>query len=251
MPSSMIIVVLLILGYSDARSQQVLRLQGVDTGPVSSAQKQVLHALSTQQLLAQLTADSSDAHLKEGYSIHFDEAVAEELVSRRPIHELLVGLHASTDPTHRQQDWIAKILSRVRSPETDSAVHILATTDTSYSAFLAVMYFADSGEPWALGILNANFWRYHLFSFERQNAILVFCRFRYGPAAGNLAQSLRSLNVTTVAEAEEALRAIFPEVRTTFSTIGESRRFWTSYVERHRPTGLRAKKGSSSRCAPP
>ena len=208
------------------------RLPPLDSTGIPLAQRRELHAFTTPHLLALLTDDSLTYTSGLGYPDTYQLAVAYELVRRQPYTALCQALAQPLD-IYRQPSWVGAIIEHLRSPAADSCMKGLATSDSTYTAYLAAKYFAESGQEWALGRLDENFWRYHFFAFDLQDLIQLFGRYRYRPAAKHLAEAMGALNVSTVGLAEEALRAIFPEVDTSFTDPTRAQAFWAHYVATH------------------
>jgi hypothetical protein len=207
-------------------------LPPLDSASVTVPEFQHLQRLTIPHLLALLTDDSLTYTSGLGEPDSNQLAVAYELARRKPYDALCRALAHPLD-IYRQPKWIAATIEQVRSPEADSCMKGLATSDSSYTTYFAVRYFARTGQEWALTYLNDNLWKYHLFAFDLQDAIQLFHRYRYRPAARHLAEAMGAFNMTTVGEAEDALRALFPAVDTTFTDPSEAHAFWVQYVATH------------------
>lgn len=207
-------------------------LPSLDSAEIPLAQRRDLQAFTTSHLVALLTDDSLTYTSGLGYPDSYQLAVAYELASRKPYAALCQALAQPLD-SYRQPTWTGMIIEHLRSPAADSCMKELATSDSTYGAYLAVKYFAETGQEWALRRLNENFWTYHLFALDLQNAIQLLGRYRYRPAAEHLAEAMGAFNISTVGLAEEALRAIFPEVDTSFTDPTRAQAFWAHYVATH------------------
>ena len=198
-----------------------------------------LEALPIAHLVALLTYDSVQEFIEIPHPDAYLDTLRQVLVRRNATDTILAAYDSTTDDDQIYQ--LVQILTHLRSPSVDSTLLKFSRPDSlSFRALFSLMYFADLGQPWALSILNKNFWDYQVPNPARQEIIAVFGKYRYAPGAGNLVKALYALNMTTFGMAADALQQIYPEASdSTHLTIEGVQQFWEHYVPAHQADSLK------------
>ncbi|SRR6266576_2429314 len=162
--------------------------------------------------------------------VFYIDAVISELVLRRAYADLLQAFDTSGD--FIQLSWLEHVLVGLRGQEADSGLRHYATMpDSGETQYFALKYFAEGGTRWAFDMLNCH--QYTVSSLEWADIVTLFGRYRYYPAAANLAGELDMASLNLDIAAEEALRALYPEAQPHYHSPEEAQKYWTRYVAKH------------------
>lgn len=192
----------------------------------------------------QLAIDSNAARravlipITAATTLSYPEAVVEELARRQPVRELLQVFDTTVDII--QLSWLLETLDRMRGPLVDSALTRIATTSDTVDprempehAYFALKYFAQTGTPWALRILNCNYDRWPVSSMERAEVVALFGKYKFYPAASNLVETIGAMLINLNEAALTGLAELFPDGQRDFKTLDDAGRYWKRYVARH------------------
>jgi len=158
--------------------------------------------------------------------------VQEELVRRAPVRELLGKFERSC--CGWWQPYTFDVLKQIGGDKVDHGLKRLASRRPDQTSMLAVEYFAERGEKWALAILNDNFLSYPLSSMERAEIASLFGRQRYEPAAESLAQVLEAASLNLSGAAVESLIKIYPDGCGIMGSPHEAKECWVPFVAQRR-----------------
>jgi len=164
--------------------------------------------------------------------IDYPGVVVRELARRRPIRELVQAFDTSD---FVQQSWILQVFSSVRTPEVDSVLKKVATAkETEYPQYLALKYFAETGTPWALAVLNCNYFgKYPVSDLEWSSIVSLFGKYRYYRATRNLINSLDFALVTLDEAAFQSLLVLYPDGPKQFTSPEGAVQAWAGYLAQH------------------
>ena len=188
-----------------------------------------LRTYSTLELLSFFTAESQEQN--RGMSGNYLDDIKKEIVTRRPLKELVCVLE--TSDSFPQLGYTSDLLTKVADHSLDSRLKSVATADISERAYFALIYFARRGDVWALERLNAHFYQYPVPSVVWTEAVDLLGKYRYLPAARNLAQAVHSVSLDMAEACLRNLELMFPDSHPRFSTLLEAREYWKRYVAEH------------------
>jgi hypothetical protein len=194
--------------------------------------------MSTSDLVALLT-DECIVALDQGAAVGDEVDLVQQELSRRDATAQIVaafGVHAGTRSTYILFD----LVRRSDAPEVRRGLEPLAGRNTGLVSYLALKYFAERGESWALQVLNDHYDDYPVSSAEWASVARLFGTYGYGPAAANLARSLGAASLNLEEAAHESLRQLYPEAASSappFDSPAAAQAFWTSYVVRQNGGG--------------
>ena len=162
--------------------------------------------------------------------VHYPELVVNELVRRKPVNQLLDALKESND--WAQDNWLEVALSRVRGSTVDSTMAALARAGADNAlGYLALLYFAEIGTPWALLQLDCQYAELPISSMERVDVVRLFGKYKFYPAALNLAETLDAMYLNLGDAALQSLLAMYPEGRSQFDSPVAAAAYWKRYLE--------------------
>jgi hypothetical protein len=134
--------------------------------------------------------------------------IQDELIARKP-SRLLINLYNSTkieisrqyifDTMYLIDDSL--ILNFMKTRINDSA---------NYGNYYACMYLGKKGYTKALEILNDNYWKWPISSWQFSYTAELFGKYKYYPAIDNLIESINAASINIAAGAIEALQNLFP-----------------------------------------
>lgn len=192
-------------------------------------------AASTGELLDFLTDDCIDELYNQSGGADKLSLVQQEISRRQPTRELLAAFRSASGL------WspyvIYDLVRALKAPEAEKELKRLAGQDTGVVSYLALRYFAERGEEWALKELNDHYFAYPVSSAEWAGIAALFGRYGYRPAADNLAHSVDAASLNLGGAAHESLCLLFPEATEEakkLNTPEAGQRFWIDYVEKHK-----------------
>jgi len=222
--------------YSDRELIQLLSREAIEVNLVSDSG---LFSLLPTTGIGRVTDSSGNWAYKsvqirgpQDSGISYPEVVVGELTRRRPISELVQAFDTSD---FVQQSWILEVFSNIRTPEVDSVLRKVATAKgTDYPQYLALKYFAVTGTPWALAVLNCNYFgKYPVPDLEWTSIVSLFGKYRYYHATRNLVNTLDFAFVTLDRAAFESLMELYPEGPKQFTSPDSAVAAWTLYLAHH------------------
>jgi hypothetical protein len=187
---------------------------------------------ATAELISLLRRECNDAFIeqeKQQYP-HSYNAIIADLVSRKPVHELIDSFRRSTDK--EQLTGLLEVMDHIGGSEIEQALKSMANRNTEDRSLLSLKYFAKRGEVWALAILNDNYFSYGGSSVEWAAIVELFGKYHYEPAAENLAGSVGAASMNLGWAAHQSLEQIYPEANCLRSSPFETEECWITYVKR-------------------
>ena len=159
-----------------------------------------LDSYTVAELLGFFTAESIIPHSNMGYDDTYLGDIECELIRRKPIEDLLYAFDHPRDGIQRSH--VLNALYHIDDDRITATFETHMTKEATEATYYCVNYLAKRGDRRALAILNDNYGRYPVSSWQWSYSMELFGIFRYRPAVPNLSNSLNdaSLNVTSVAE---------------------------------------------------
>lgn len=210
--------------------------QAADEGCAAAArfERGAVDRMSTSDLLALLSDDCLVA-LDQGAAVGDEVDLVQRELARRQAPAQIVAAFGSVEGS-RSTYILFDLLRHSDAPEVRRGLEPLARRDTGLVSYLALKYFAERGERWALQMLNDRYDEYPVSSAEWASVARLFGTWGYRPAAANLARSLGAASLNLEEAANESLLRLYPEAAATvphFDSPEAAQAFWTSYVAEH------------------
>jgi hypothetical protein len=197
-----------------------------------------VRAASTAELLELLTDDCIDELNNQSGGADKLSLVQQEISRRQPTRELLDAFRSASGL------WspyvIFDLVQALKDTEVEKELKHLAGQDTGLVSYLALRHFAERGDEWALKILNDHYFGYPVSSAEWAGIAALFGRYRYRPAADNLAHSVDAASLNLGGAAHESLCILFPEAAEEakkLKTPETAQAFWIGYVGKQKVQG--------------
>lgn len=156
-----------------------------------------------------------------------------EIMRRKPIRTLFVALKNGDMVDGKA--WVAyDILKKIDGPEVEAGLSTIAHQNAlDLDNFLALMYFADRCQDWALRTLNQNRWQYGISSFVWAEALADFGQCKYWPATPGLINDLNAASLNAVDAAYRSLRNMYPDGP--HATDGpDAVKVWKAWISEHK-----------------
>lgn len=164
----------------------------------------------------------------------YPKSVVDELVRRRAYADLLQTF--KTSPDELQLKWIEITLAGLRNAEVDSEMAALAKVGGGEQrGYLALLYFAETGAPWALAKLTCDYYKLPVPSLEKADVASLFGKHKYYPAARRLVGTLQAVSGNLFEAALESLSVMYPKGRTRFRSADDAAKYWTRFLADHPP----------------
>lgn len=158
------------------------------------------------------------------------ELVEDELVRRKAIQDILLAF-GNFKSDFGASYHLVDMFERIGGVEVEKAFKQYADHSTTILAYLSLKHFAKKGERWALERLNKHYFEYPVSSLEWSEIATLFGKYRYEPAAENLANSVNAASMNLGAAAHDALCKIYPKAAKDFEGPGLAEQYWLEYIK--------------------
>lgn len=187
-------------------------------------------AACNEEALATCTA-AEVKDLLQQYLVNYTPAKAkalkQELIARGAAAEAMdLLVHGQSTASAY---WATEILEALRSPSTEALLKPYATDEPTLAAYNANMYFAETGNAFALENLNKNFAQYPVPAYSWGTAVFLFGKYKFKPASEHLVTAIMADNPNIADAAIASLVAIYNPPKKDIDGFGKYRDIQTYF----------------------
>ncbi len=185
----------------------------------------------TGELINYLSKSSIDEHFEKVAEWYYiaPEVVTELQKRQKDVHLLLEAFSNPTDDT--QLKHIVDVLYPMDDKRINAAFKkYINSNELSETMYYCLNYLAKQGDMEALKILNKNYFKYPVSSWQWSYTVELFGKYHYIQATENLLTSLDAASLNVVDAAFKSLFLLYPDAPRKFDTPEEAVKVLKKYI---------------------
>ncbi len=187
---------------------------------------------SDDELLYYLTCNALNYHFKKyDYEIPFWDIQAE--LKKRNITNKIIDIYNSTVDLCQKESLIG-ILYHIKNNKVKKALKKTATTNINKITYYSHNYLAKQGDKKSIKMLNNNWHKYPVSSWQWSYTVNIFGKYKYKPAVPNMIKGLDSASGNMFDSCLTNLFKIYPDTRQKFNSVKEAKKFFNEYIKKQK-----------------